>query len=63
MFDNQGKNLEFRNVLYRGIIDQIVWQPGGIRVWHEDQSLPLARLAWSGKGDVRTPFWRGYEEE
>ena len=32
MFDNQGKNKVFRNVLYSGIIDQIVWQPGGIRV-------------------------------
>ena len=27
MFDNQGKNKVFRNVLYMGIIDQIVWLP------------------------------------
>jgi len=31
MFDNQGKNKVFRNVLYRGIIDQIVWLPAVVR--------------------------------
>ena len=63
MFYNQGKSFIFRNVLYRGIIDQIVWLPAVVPAGPAGRSPPLVPLAWSGKGDVQTPFWRGYEED
>jgi hypothetical protein len=63
MFYNQGKSFIFRNVLYRGIIDQIVWLPAAVPAALVDRSLLLAPLAWSDKVDVQTPFWRGYEKD
>jgi len=46
MFDNQGKSFIFRNVLYRGIIDQIVWLPAVVRGGILDQSH---HQMWPGK--------------